>query len=86
MLPTSMQTPDQLDLKVDDVNSYLLHHQPFRRIFDADHALSEQLLQNSQLSSPSGDARFRGNRLCPPTSSQTLSVIRFIQVNRKAEL
>ena len=29
MLPTSMQTPDQLDLKVDDADS-LPHHQPIR--------------------------------------------------------
>jgi hypothetical protein len=32
MLPTSKQTPDQLDLKFDDGDSYLPHHQPFRRI------------------------------------------------------
>ena len=32
MLPTSMQTPDQLDLKVEDVDSYLPHHQAIRRM------------------------------------------------------
>ena len=32
MLPASMQTPDQSDLKADDVNSYLAHHPPIRRM------------------------------------------------------
>ena len=32
MLPTSKQTPDQLDLQFDDADSYLPHHQPFRII------------------------------------------------------
>ena len=32
MLPTSMETPDQLDLKIDHVDSYLSHHQPTRRM------------------------------------------------------
>ena len=32
ILPTSMQTPDQLGLKVDDADSYLLHHQPIRKV------------------------------------------------------
>ena len=32
VLPTSVQTPDQLGLKVDDVDSYLLHHQPIRKM------------------------------------------------------
>ena len=31
ILPTSMQTPDQLDLKFDDTDSYLPHHQVIRR-------------------------------------------------------
>ena len=31
MLPTSLQTPDGLDLKADDVDSYLPHHPPLRR-------------------------------------------------------
>ena len=32
ILPTSMQTPDQLGLKFDDADSYLLHHQPVRKM------------------------------------------------------
>ena len=32
ILPTSMQTPDQLGLKVDDADFYLLHHQPIRKM------------------------------------------------------
>ena len=32
MLPTSMQALDQLDLKVDDADSCLPHHQPIRRM------------------------------------------------------
>lgn len=32
MLPTSMQTPGWLDLKVDDVDSYLPHQPPLRRM------------------------------------------------------
>ena len=31
-LPTSMLTPDQLDLKADDADSYLPHHQSIRRM------------------------------------------------------
>ena len=34
MPPTGMQTPDQLNLKVDDADYYLSHHQP-----RADHTL-----------------------------------------------
>ena len=30
--PTSMQTPDQLDLKLDAADSYLPQHQPIRRM------------------------------------------------------
>ena len=33
MLPASMQTPDQSGLKADDVDSYLAHHPPIRRMF-----------------------------------------------------
>ena len=32
LLPTSMQTPDQLDLRVDGVDSHLPHCQPIRRM------------------------------------------------------
>ena len=32
MLPTNIKTPDQLDLKADDADSYLPHHQPIRRM------------------------------------------------------
>ena len=32
MLPTSLQTPDQLDLKVDNVDSHLTHYQLIRRM------------------------------------------------------
>ena len=32
MLPTSLQTPDRLDLKVDNVDSHLPHYQPIRRM------------------------------------------------------
>ena len=34
MLPTSMYIPDQLNLKFDDANSYLSHHQPIRMATD----------------------------------------------------
>jgi len=30
MLPTSLETPEQLDLKVHDADSYLPHHQPIQ--------------------------------------------------------
>ena len=32
VLPTSLQTPDQLDLKFADADSYLPHYQPIRRM------------------------------------------------------
>ena len=32
MLPTSMQTPDQLELKANDADSNLPHHQPIKRM------------------------------------------------------
>ena len=32
ILSTSMWTPDQLDLKVHDADSYLPHHQPIKRM------------------------------------------------------
>ena len=31
MLPTSLETPEQSDLKAHDADSYLPHHQPIRR-------------------------------------------------------
>ena len=37
MLPTSMQTPDQLTLKVDDAESYLPHHHPSEECPCLDH-------------------------------------------------
>ena len=43
-LPTSMETPDPLDLKVDDADSYSPHRQPIRKCPGAHHALLEQLL------------------------------------------
>ena len=36
MLPLSMLTPDHLDLKADDVDTYLALHQPIRRKSGAD--------------------------------------------------
>ena len=36
MLPLSMLTPDHLDLKADDVDTYLAPHQPIRRKSGAD--------------------------------------------------
>ena len=32
MLPTNMETPDQLDLQVDEADSFLPHLQPIRRM------------------------------------------------------
>lgn len=44
VLPTSRQTPGQMDLNVDGADSYWPHHQPLER---ADSSLFEQLLWNS---------------------------------------
>ena len=32
ILPTSRKTPDQLDLKIEDADSFLPHHPPIRRL------------------------------------------------------
>ena len=99
MLPMSMYTPDQLDLKLDDADSYLSHHQPIRRMSRADHVPLNNHYKTSHYLSQVGTHSFEGTSwLWPPlpdkviklsfsTSPQTLC-LRFdsAPVYREAEL